>query len=132
MSKGLKVIVNATLCLLISFGVACIRGLFSSTSVSDVFRFLCDGFFITGTFITCMGCLSWISSTGQFDSFSYAKHVIVSKFNTKKEVEKYYDFKQKKEKERGTKKWNKGFVIYGCVLIVLSFVFLFVYTKSEL
>ena len=123
MSRTKKNLIYAAVTVGITIGIAALRGLFSSQSTQDTLRILCDSFFICGVILAGIGLLSFASSKGTYDIFSYAGKVIVMKFRPKEDVPKYYEYVQEKNKNR--KVWLKELAICGGVCLIVAGALLF-------
>jgi hypothetical protein len=92
---------------------------------------LADAFTIPGVIFIMVGCLVAISTTGFFDSISYAMkslaRAIIPFHDTTDE--KYYDYKTKKESKRFT---GYGFIfVVGGVFTAISLVFTVLFMSIE-
>ena len=123
MSRTKKNLIYAAVTVVISIAIAAMRGLFSSQSVRDTLRILCDSFFITGVIMAGIGLLSFAASKGTYDIFSYSGKVIIMKFRPKEDIPKYYEYVQEKNKNR--KVWLKEFAICGGACLILAAALLF-------
>ncbi len=114
--------------LMVAFLIARYQGLSQAHEPTLNARYLSDGFFIVGLFMTGVGLLTWISTTGFFDMMSYGVQYGVRAFiglfgsNRKPDNQNFYDYKMAKEEKRG----KPGYVILlsGAAMILLSVVFL--------
>lgn len=123
MSKTKKNLIYAASSALVVLIIAALRGLFSSQDTQETLKILCDAFFIAGVLFAGVGLLTWASSKGAYDIFSYAGKVIVLKFRPKQDVPKYYDYVEEKNKKR--KVWLKELAVCGAVCLAISAILLF-------
>lgn len=121
---------SAAVALVIALAVSFRQGLFEAASFREVCFALCDGFFIAGGLMCCVGGLSRIASTGFFDIFSYGARTIASHFVPQKDekgLPKYYDYKVAREEKR--KKPLNSALMVGLVCLALSLVFMLLYWR---
>ncbi len=114
--------------LLISYFVAQGQGLRPGIPMKTNARHLSDGFFVVGLFVTGVGLLTMVSSTGFFDIFSYAFKsflVLFTPFVKPENFPKFYDYKMDKSKKR--KKPEMTLLLMGIALLILSALALWVY-----
>lgn len=91
-------------------------------------RHLSDGFFVIGMFVTGVGLLTWVSTTGFFDIFNYAFKsllVLFTPFVKPENFPKFYDYKTMKAENR--KKTEYSLLFMGLGLIIMAVLFLFVH-----
>ena len=108
--------------LAVSLGICLLRGLGRGLTTAQTFNCLCDGFFVTGVWMTGIGVLMAISSgTDFFDMLSYGVKslgVMFTPFKSPKNHPRYYDYKQQRKEKRTGPKW---YLVYaGAVLLALS------------
>ena len=96
---------------------------------TDTLGALCDAFFVPGIFFAGIGCLVFISTTGFFDSLSYAVRFAAHALLPFVKIEKksYYDYKVEKE-DRREGRTSASLLIVGLVFIGISCIFLLVYS----
>ncbi len=107
-----------------------LRGIFNQTAASAVFHILCDGFFVVGVLMACIGLLIFCSNEGTFDGLTYGVKAFINLFrrNGMKKYDSYYDYKA----ARGEKKTTFGFlVICGVFFIAVSLVMLYFYYRFQ-
>ncbi len=91
-------------------------------------RHLSDGFFVIGMFVTGVGLLTWVSTTGFFDIFNYAFKsllVLFTPFVKPENFPKFYDYKTMKAENR--KKTEYSLLFMGLGLMIMAALFLFVH-----
>ncbi|NLX82926.1 MAG: DUF3899 domain-containing protein [Clostridiales bacterium] len=89
---------------------------------------LSDGFFVVGLFVTSVGLLVWISSTGFFDIFTYAFRsmlVMFTPFVKPENFPNFYDYKTMRADKRQKAEFTT--LVMGLVFIVLSLLMLWIY-----
>ena len=119
--------ITSTLIALVLFAAtAFLEGLPWAESVADAMGMLSDSFVVPGVFLSGIGGLSWISSTGFFDIMSYGGSMLVGMFTRPAEPqERFYDYKVKKDENR--KKWKSHFLVVGLICLAAGVVCLVVY-----
>ena len=112
---------------LMVWGFLSLRDPFSTLSLVEKYRTLCDAFTIPGVLLLCVGGLSWASSLGALDGLAYVFHVLGKSLIPGKRIEirKYSDYVlERREKE------SMGFgflLISGAVVLGISLVFLILF-----
>ena len=107
------------------------RGLAWGHSFAENARFLSDGCFVVGLWLTGLGGLIWVSTTGFFDimaySIRYGLHALVGLLIPQKRTPgmSFYDYKLEREEKRRAPRY--GLLLTGVALVVLSALFLWVY-----
>lgn len=119
--------VTSALTALVLFAVTAVsEGLFWAESAADAVGMLSDSFVVPGVFLSGIGGLSWISSTGFFDIMSYGGSALIGMFTRPAEPqERFYDYKVKKEENR--KKWKAHYLVVGLICLAAGAVCLVVY-----
>ena len=108
------------------------QGLWQAKSFPEACFALCDGFFIAGGLLCCVGGLSRIASTGFFDIFSYGARTVASHFVPQKDAKgmpKYYDYKVARDEKR-KKPLNTALVV-GAICLALSVLLAVLYMKTR-
>lgn len=122
--------VTTVIALMMAIAMAVWRDIQGQTDVAGVFRVLSDSFLVPGAAFSCVGGLTWVASYGFFDMMSYGCSSVFGRFipfdSAYRRKEKFYDYREKKEKQGRT--WNKDMVIVGCVFILLSILFSVIYS----
>lgn len=119
--RSTKNLIYAASTALLVFLLSIPLGLFKGES--RVVNVLCNAFFVCGVLEGGVGVLTYASSEGAFDIFSYSGKVILYKFKPKEKLPSYYDYIQERSKNR--KVWLKELAICGGVCIVMAFILLF-------
>lgn len=117
--------------LVIVGSILLIWDIFNQTEKRVVFVLLSDAFFISGFMIFGIGALIMIASTGFFDILSYGFksiwYLFIKITYKKGELEKYYEYVERKRELRERKK-DKAFSFYvvlvGLVFIGIAAIFL--------
>ncbi len=97
-------LIELGLAIAIFFAVAAYRGVFTATDPIDIYRGLCDAFFVPGALLVCFGLLAFCAKGGAYDIFAYGMRSIKRLFLIplgKDKQQRYYDFKMEKEAKRG-------------------------------
>lgn len=116
---------------LIAYWVLETEGLFlaSGWPIDTLMMILCDAFFVPGIFLSLLGALVWIASTGFFDALGYALHVASHILIPilKNEYDTYYDFKEARAEKRSATPYFLIFVGLGFLAVSLVFLLLWIY-----
>jgi hypothetical protein len=126
---GITVAVAAVILVLVFWA----KGLFTQqNSTQEVFKILCDGFFVSGILVALFGILLRVSGMGGFDGVSYCFYVVFVRFiPTKgKRIKNYADYKTAKIAKRGGKSSVAYLYIVGGALVIISILFLILYYKA--
>jgi hypothetical protein len=102
------------------------KDIFGQTELSAIFHILCDGFFVVGVLLTCIGLLIFTSNEGVFDGIAYSVRAFVDMFRKTgmKKYDSYYDYKAAKE----DKDAPFAFLIFcGLFYMAVSMVMLYCY-----
>ena len=98
-------------------------------------RFLCDGFFVIGIMLICLGAMVWISRAGGFHALSYLFYTVgymftanKNRFNRRKN---YYEYKVEKEAKEADKdkSLQRRILMAGAVSFAISLVFLVLFNQ---
>lgn len=119
-----KLIITIAIMLAASFGIMCLRGVFSAADASDVLRIMSDGCFATGLIVLGLAGLMWLANDGTFDALGFVTKTF---FSLKWSV--FGDFKEHYIDYKERKKVNISiieFVISGVSGIILAVIFLIV------
>lgn len=114
--------------LAITLGVAMHQGFDLAASIGMNCRHLSDGFFVAGVMFTGLGLLTWVSTTGFFDMFSFAVKraaEMLMPWVRLKDRPNFYEYKMEKEAKR--KKPLTTILFTGVGLILASLVCLLLY-----
>lgn len=120
----------------IMFGVIGGRGIFAGDVAKiDVYRFLSDGFLISGGIVVAISMLVWAGTKGAYDGLSYGISNIISMrwLNNSKDwhrKESFADYREKKKGKRGNTIWLPIFLV-GVVFLVVSFALLGAYYSVQ-
>ena len=124
-----RYLIEAGIGLAIALAVAAYRGLFGGSGPAQKLSALCDGCFVPGLLMTCVGLLSFCAKNGAFDIFSYgvkSLKVLFTPFGKVENHPRYYDYKQEKEAQRGKAHWS--LTVIGLCFLAASLVFLALYS----
>lgn len=129
MKKILKYLITFALGSLVVFVVLFSKDTFHQTETLNVYRDLCDAFFVSGAIMAGLGLLVFASNGGTFDMLSYGMIRFFGLFKrdvTKVKFRTFYDYrKAQQEKQR-----SFGFIlIEGCVFLAVAVVFLILYNN---
>ena len=124
-----KYLITAAFGAVLAFIVLLIKDVFHLSQTVDVMKALCDGFFVSGVVLVCVGGLVFVSNGGVFDMLAYGIRTFFESFKknvTDRKYRTYYDYKESK-KDRKTS--FSFLVIVGVVFIAVSMIFLVFYYK---
>lgn len=125
--NGLKKYVITLLCGFAGVAyVLWLKDIFGQTEPTMIFKILCDGFFVVGMLLVCIGLLIFTSNEGTFDGLVYSVKSFVDLFRKPemKKYKSYYDYQAAKRE----KKTPFGFLlICGLFFIVVSLAMLYFY-----
>ena len=121
----------------ITFGVAAsltivvffMRDLFSQTDINQIYRFISDGFTISGMLFICVWALVFISDEGAFDGIGYALKGamrVLFPFLGLQKYESYKDYRDRKH-EKGKTKGYACIGVVGLVFFLIGIVFVLLF-----
>jgi len=114
--------------LAIALGVAVHQGFDLALGVAANCRYLSDGLFVAGVLFVGLGLLTWVSTTGFFDMFSFAVKraaEMLMPWVKLKDRPIFYEYKMEKEAKR--KKPLTTILFTGVGLVLASLLCLFLY-----
>ena len=130
MKKIYKYLITTFIGILISFSVLLYKKSFNVTSYQELFHHLSDATVVSGVLLIGMGLLIGIANTDFFDIFKYGILSFFNMFrrnNFIRKYETYYDYKEaRKDKAKISYLY---IIIIGLVFILMSIIFLILYTK---
>ena len=81
------------------------KNIMGQTDIAEIYKILCDAFFVPGILFTCLGVIIEVSNSGFFNIFSYSMRLFFDSFTKSRtfrsEYETYFDYtvmKTNKEK----------------------------------
>ena len=126
--KNHPFLIKLGICLMVFLAVASLRGLFTAQEPAEVYRALCDGFFVAGALLTCYSVIRYCARDGAYDIFGYGMKNLKAMFIPTREVNKrYYDFKQEKAAKR--QPFSVNTLILGLCFLAASGVCLLLYNS---
>lgn len=129
MKKIWKYLIAFVLGAIIVLAVLFSKDTFNHTAASDIYKDLCDGFFVAGAIMTGLGLLVFASNGGAFDMLSYGMIRFFGLFKrdvTKVKFRTFYDYRKAQQE----KKRNFGYiVIEGCVFLAVATAFLLLFNN---
>lgn len=128
MKKLIKYLIVVGVGFLIFTFVVLGKRIFSQTELKTIYLILSDGFFVSGTLITCFGLLVFTSNQGSFDMIIYGFQMFINKFRKDINARKYKTFYEYREAKSGNKKRFGYICLVGLCFIAISA--LFVYLRS--
>jgi len=132
--KYIKYTVYTLLTILFVGYIAHARGFFVAETTTDRLKAASDGFAIGAFLYIAIGGLSWISTTGFFDIFTYGfkkgAHMIVPGM-VKDETGKYFDYKTEQAEKRGDKKTHWITLVLGLILLAISGILCILWYKCQ-
>ena len=103
------------------------QGVFSENRTYEILRILCDGFFVTGVCIACVGLILVASNGGAFDMLGYGVIMFFDLFRRNLKDRKYKDFYSYKKSKEEKKRSTLYLLIVGICFIIISVIFLIAY-----
>ena len=111
--------------------VAATRGFFRGMNPSEVCGTLSDCFFVAGVLLAGVAGIGWINNSGGYDMLGFGVVYVFKRFSWNKKIddrpESYYDYKQRKAKDR--KAWEPHSLLVGIACLVLGGLFLILYSN---
>ena len=107
-----------------------LKDAFGQTEIAASLRIWCDGFFVVGTVLVCLGLLIFTSNEGTLDGLVYGVKSFINLFRKigMKSYETYYDYKA----ARAERKTPFGFLVFcGLGFLVVSVVLLMFYHQYQ-
>lgn len=125
----IKYIVSILVCGGLAAVVLLNRDMGGLTEKKDVYKALCDAFCVPGVLFMLFAALFAVAREGAFDGVSYAmKRAFLSLVpGGRSKIEKYADYKERKEAKREKKVSFRFMLVVGGVFLVVSLVFLALY-----
>lgn len=131
MKRSTNYIISIAILLMMSFLMALSSDLFSQTEKGEIYKILCNCFFVPGFLFVGCGGLVFCASKGAFDAISYLFHSLFVTHNWSKTK-----FKDKKtygeyvvEKRSKTKPLPLHILVVGVGAILISIVFLIIFNN---
>lgn len=132
-SKILSYLIGTLIAVAMTALMAVSFGAFKAPNTSLMFAYLCNASFVTAVLYCGVGLLAWISTTGFFDIFGYGFKSLKYLFTPAKRDRSeggYYEYVLEK-RERKKSKASTGFIlVIGVVFLVLSIVFLALWSSN--
>ncbi len=132
-SKLLKYGITFAVAAVIAVIIMWAKGLFTATAKADVYRILCDAFFVPGIMYVLLGLLFFVAGAGSFDGFNYALKMAFLRFTFSKNKKRvtYAEYKESKDEKR-----KDGFSILflfliGLIFVVVSIIMLILYYRVK-
>lgn len=128
MKKGKK-----TFLILIAIGAVFVplmgwwQGLYTAKTATEVFKILCDCFFVPGFFFVLMGALIYCTDGGAFDMIGYSVKSVFGVLSSRKNgkaKESYYEYRERKHTERHL---LAPFFLAGGIFIAVAVTLLILY-----
>ena len=107
-----------------------LKDAFGQTEMAEILRIWCDGFFVVGTVLVCLGLLIFTSNEGTLDGLVYGVKSFINLFRKTgmKSYETYYDYKA----ARAERKTPFAFLVFcGLGFLVVSVVLLMFYHQYQ-
>lgn len=126
MKQVIKYLVTIIIGLIMAFSVCKSKYLFVQTNPLRIYRILCDAFFVSGTILSSVGLLVFVSKEGLFDGMTYYAgrlRLLLSKDyeEKRKNALSYYEYKQAKNRDGG----QVGFIlVVGLGFLAVAGIFL--------
>ncbi len=115
---------------LIAWGAAAARGLKAGVGTEMALRYWSDGCFVSAILLGGLGALTWISTTGIFDIFSYGFSSLImlfTPFRKPKDQMTFPDYKTYREEKRKPARFE--LLAAGLFFLALSVVLLLLYYR---
>lgn len=108
------------------FGYFWLVGLFSDTTINEIYKHLSDGFLVTGLLAFGIGLLIYVSNQGGFNFLSFAALKLVSKFVHKMKITTmsygdYLESKKQGEAQYGYLLIIGGVFLVACIVFIVLF-----------
>lgn len=72
------------------------KNIMGQTDIAEIYKILCDAFFVPGILFACLGVMIEISNAGFFNIFSYSMRLFADRFtksrNFRNQYETYFDY----------------------------------------
>ncbi len=134
-NKLKQILIRYAVCVAIAtaivFGVLAINNVFSQTELSQIYKILCDAFFVSGILFILFGALFFLSDEGAFDGIGWAlKSALraIFPFVGTKEAETYKSYRDRKHSKGKTKGYSCIFFT-GLVYLAISIVFMILFNN---
>lgn len=128
MRKVLKYLIPFLMCAIVVILILVSRDAFAKSG-RLLMMDLCDAFFVPGVIMTCFGLLVFATNGGTFDMLAFGVRKLFDLFKrdlTKVKYRTFYDYREaQKEKKRSF----LNFLIVGLLFVIISVVFLIVYSR---
>ncbi len=131
-----KIIIRYAICLgvavALTVAVLFMRDYFSQTSINQKYRFLSDGFTISGITLICVWALVFLSDEGAFDGVGYAMKGalrVIFPFLGLQKYESYKDYRDRKH-EKGKAKGYSCIGLTGLVFFLIGIVFMLLFNYA--
>lgn len=127
MSKTKKLILQYTITFLVELILFTIfillKGIINVQTFEEGLLIVCDGLFVIGAIFTGVGALILISNGGFFDILGFGIKSLGVLFTPKKlkNVEKYYEYHERKQSARENKSSLLFVFVDGMIFVVLAF-----------
>ena len=128
--KLLKYLIPSVIGVLISFGIAYYRGLFSAASTAATVMAISDGFFVTAVLYVVFGLLLVIAQSGFYDIFTYgfkSLKYLFTPIKRNRDEGGFYEYKIRQKEKRKAVPFEVLYV--GLVFLALALVFALLFEK---
>ncbi len=119
-----RYVISVSVGLLIACVVMLTGNIFSKTDTNQILTILCDAFFISGMFLTCVGGLVFVSNNGIFHIFGYGFSLFFGKRKRDVRERKYKDFYEYKTAKEEKKASYAYLLLVGLAFIAVSLILL--------
>ncbi len=81
---------------------------------------LADGLMSIGVVVAGVGCMTWVATTGLFDTLGYGASVLWDRITFRNRGTKFYDYKVAKQEARKKTKPARSIILVGAAMLLLS------------
>jgi len=113
----------------IAFGVFYAKDLFVQTGLSEIYKILSDGFFVSGVLLGGIGLLVFGSNGGTFDMLVYGVQSVVSLvYPDARKHDTFYDYRMARSRRRSSFAF---LLLVGLFYIALALLFSLLFSKVQ-
>ena len=131
MKKWLQYVIISVVNLLLALGVFFMQK--ESIEVAgDIYKVLCNAFFVPGFCTLGFGLLIWSSNGGTFDMLAFGVIKIIDLFKrdvTKVKYRTFYDYRKAQQEKQHS---FLEYILVGAVMIAISIVLLVIYNNQPI
>lgn len=125
--KILPYLIAATVGIAIMLAIVFANGVHIVADTKTVLQILCDGFFVPGVILACVGLFVFASNGGAFDMLAYAVILFFNLFRKDVNKRKYKDFYEYREAKKDRHYPIAFLLIVGLVFLAVAGALLIAY-----